>query len=62
MMAEILLFKKKKLSEKHKGNTLCRNGHHHWLIDKQQVFDVKLGRLVTVSRCKRCRIKKNQLK
>ncbi|MEH6502973.1 MAG: hypothetical protein V7682_03630 [Cycloclasticus sp.] len=61
-MAEILPFKKKKLSEKHKGDTLCRNGHHSWLIDKQQVFDVKQGRLVTVSQCKRCGISKQQLK
>tara|TARA_R110002074_G_scaffold114782_1_gene245390 strand:+ start:18626 stop:18811 length:186 start_codon:yes stop_codon:yes gene_type:complete len=61
-MAEILAFKKKKLSEKHKGDTLCRNGHHNWLIDKQQVFDVKQGRLVTVSQCKRCGTSKHKLK
>lgn len=53
-MAEILPFKKPKASERHRGNTLCRNGHHKWVIDKQSVFDVKLGRLVTRYRCSRC--------
>ncbi len=36
------------------GNTLCRNGHHKWRIDKVRRFDVKQGRLVTVYRCARC--------
>lgn len=53
-MADILPFKKRSLKEKHRGNTLCRNGHHKWVIDKAQQFDVKQGRLVTVYRCARC--------
>ena len=53
-MAEILPFKRPKASEKHRGNTLCRNGHHKWQLDKGSVFDVKLGRLVNRYRCSRC--------
>ncbi len=53
-MADILPFKKKSLKEKHRGNTLCRNGHHKWLVDKAKQFDVKQGKLVTVYRCARC--------
>ena len=40
-MADILPFKRKKLSEKHKGNTLCRSGFHKWKIEQKQKFDVK---------------------
>lgn len=53
-MAEILPFKKRRASERHRGNTLCRNGHHKWAVDKETVFDVKLGRLVTRQCCTRC--------
>ena len=53
-MAEVLRFRKKSAKEKHKGNTLCRNGHHKWQVDKAKQFDVKLGKLVTVYRCSRC--------
>lgn len=53
-MGEILTFKKPKASERHRGKTLCRHGHHKWQVDKAAVFDVKLGRLVTRYRCARC--------
>lgn len=53
-MADILPFRRPKAAEKHKGNTLCRNGHHKWVVDKTQVFDVKQGKLVTRYRCSRC--------
>lgn len=53
-MGEILAFKRPKAALKHKGNTLCRHGHHKWVVDKASQFDVKLGRLVTVYRCERC--------
>ena len=53
-MAEILPFKKPKASERHRVKTLCRNGHHKWVLDKESVFDVKLGKLVTRYRCARC--------
>jgi hypothetical protein len=53
-MGEILAFKRPRASERHRGKTLCRNGHHKWVIDKRQVFDVKLGRLVNRYHCARC--------
>ncbi|HAI97859.1 MAG: hypothetical protein CL866_06985 [Cycloclasticus sp.] len=73
-MADILQFKKKKRPERQKGQTLCRNGHHIWVTDKQKKFDVKQkkfdvkqkkfdvkqGKLVTLFRCQRCG--KNKLK
>jgi len=60
-MGDVVAFKKKSLAEKHKGKTLCQNGHHTWQVIKNSQFDVKLGRLVTVSRCKRCAKQKNIL-
>ena len=53
-MGEIVKFKKPKLSEKHKGNTLCKSGHHKWSRDNKQVFDVKQGKLITRYYCLRC--------
>ena len=53
-MADILTFKRKKLSEIHKGKTLCKEGFHKWIIVKERSFDVKQGKLVTQYRCKRC--------
>lgn len=53
-MADILTFKRPKLSEKHRGNTLCRNGHHKWVLDRSSAFDSKQGRLVTRYKCSRC--------
>ena len=59
-MANILQFKKKKASEKAKGKTLCKRGFHKWEVLKEQQFDVKQGRLVTVYQCKRCGETKNE--
>ncbi|MGK0499377.1 MAG: hypothetical protein ACJAYG_001014 [Oceanicoccus sp.] len=56
-MADILPFKKPAQKAKRKpakGNTLCRQGHHRWKIVNNQKFDVKQGRLVTLSECSRC--------
>lgn len=53
-MGEIVTFRRPKASVRHKGNTLCRNNHHKWMLDKSQVFDVKQGRLVNRYRCTRC--------
>jgi hypothetical protein len=53
-MADIIAFKRPKLAERHRGKTLCRHGHHKWVIDKDSVFDTRLGRLVTRYRCTRC--------
>ncbi len=59
-MSEVIQFKRKKLSEKHKGNTLCRSGFHKWEIVKEKQFDVKQGKLMTVFQCKRCQLQKNK--
>jgi hypothetical protein len=53
-MSKILTFKRRKASERHKGKGLCREGFHKWVVEKQSVFDVKKGRLVSVFRCRRC--------
>ncbi len=50
-MAEIIAFKKEKLSQRPNRNTLCRNGHHEWKVNNKRVFDVKNGKLVTVYSC-----------
>lgn len=50
-MGEVIAFKRPKPL---KGNSLCRSGLHKWLIQKQQQFDVKQGKLVTVYCCKHC--------
>ncbi|MEE4143629.1 MAG: hypothetical protein V2I26_02435 [Halieaceae bacterium] len=60
-MGEVIPFRKPSLKEQHKGNTLCRHGHHKWVVDKEKKFDVKQGKLVTVSRCSRCGKEKHQL-
>ena len=53
-MADIIPFRRPSLKDKHRGNTLCRNNHHKWEVDKAKQFDVKAGKLVTVYRCARC--------
>ena len=60
-MGEVIPFRKPSLKEQHKGNTLCRHGHHKWVVDKAKRFDVKQGKLVTVSRCSRCGADNSQL-
>ena len=60
-MGEILPFQKRSLKDRHKGNTLCRHGHHKWVVDKARQFDVKQGKLVTVLQCSRCGKQKQQL-
>lgn len=60
-MGDVVRFKKPKLSEKYRGSTLCRNGHHKWEVVKENQFDVKQGRLVTLYKCKRCGRTKSKL-
>lgn len=60
-VADILPFKRKKASEKHKGKTLCANNHHKWKIETARKFDVKQGRLLTLYRCERCGKEKSKL-
>lgn len=59
-MGEVVAFKKPKLSEKHKGKSLCRSGFHKWKIVTEKRFDVKRGKLVTLSRCERCNKEKTE--
>ena len=61
-MADIIPFRKPKASEKHKDTTLCRSGFHKWKVDKNKVFDVRQGKLVTVYRCERCGATKSELR
>ncbi len=61
-MGDILPFRRPKAAERHKGNILCRNGHHKWVVDKEQRFDVHQGRLVTLFRCARCGATKTEAK
>jgi hypothetical protein len=53
-MGDIVQFKRPKVSERHKGNTLCRSGFHKWEVLKEKQFDVKQGKLITVYQCGRC--------
>jgi len=53
-MNNILVFKRPSPFVKHKGKTLCKSGFHQWKIKTEQQFDVKAGKLVTVSVCARC--------
>ncbi len=62
-MGDVLPFvrpKPIKAADKFKGKTLCREGFHKWVVDKNKQFDVKLGKLVTVYICARCGEKKVQ--
>jgi hypothetical protein len=53
-MAEIIPFRRPSPQEKHRGKSLCRHGHHKWVVDQEKQFDVQQGKLVTVFRCARC--------
>jgi len=53
-MSDIIPFRKPSRKEKHRGNTLCRNGFHKWIIVTERKFDVKQGQLVTEFKCNRC--------
>ena len=67
-MAEIHSFaaaqkaaKKNGSQKKSQKNTMCRNGHHRWVVDVSKKFDVKQGKLVTVYRCPHCQKIKTEL-
>ncbi len=59
-MGNVIPFRKPRPSERAEGLMLCRRGHHKWVIDQAQRFDVKQGRLVTVLRCTRCKITRTE--
>jgi len=60
-MGEVVPFKKPSLKDKHKGKTLCKHGHHKWVVVTDNKFDVKQGKLVTLFRCERCKLEKTKL-
>jgi len=60
-MGEIIPFKRPSQTDKHKGKSLCRSGFHKWLIKKERQFDVKRGKLITLSICSRCNKEKVEL-
>jgi len=37
-----------------KRSSLCQHGHHRWEVDTTTRFDVKEGKLLTVSICSKC--------
>lgn len=57
-MGDVIAFKRKTPFEKHKGKSLCKSGFHKWVIVTAKQFDVKEGKLVTVSECARCGVRK----
>ncbi len=60
-MGDVIQLTRKKISEKHKGNTLCRSGFHQWKVIKSQQFDVKQGKLISIFQCSRCQKTKSKL-
>jgi hypothetical protein len=53
-MGDVVPFRKRSPKETARGKTLCQRGFHKWQIENARPFDVKLGRLVTKYRCRRC--------
>jgi hypothetical protein len=59
-MGDVLPFRAPAKKSKSSGKTLCKSGFHKWLVDKEQRFDVKQGKLITVVRCERCGVVKSK--
>ncbi len=59
-MGEVIRFKKPRLSEKHKGRSLCKSGFHKWEVDKAKPFDTRAGKLVSCYVCSRCGLTKTE--
>ncbi len=53
-MGDVVPFKISRPAERHRGKTLCKRGFHRWEIINDGQFDVRQGKLVTASKCKRC--------
>lgn len=53
-MGDVVPFKRKTASEQHGKKILCRSNLHKWVVVKENQFDVKRGKLVTLYRCARC--------
>ena len=57
MMSDVIVFnaaKKRVLKKRKRGNGLCQEGFHKWKVVKNNHFDSKQGKLVTLMRCERC--------
>jgi hypothetical protein len=52
----------KALRERARGRTMCDRGFHKWSTDPHTRFDVRQGRLVTVTRCRRCDAVRSELR
>lgn len=61
-MGDVLQFKRKTAWQKHKGNSLCRDGFHKWKLVTDNQFDSKQGKLVSVYKCQRCGADKTEAK
>lgn len=59
-MGDVIKFKRPKLSEKHKGKSLCKSGFHKWEVLAEKPFDVKQGKLLSVYKCVRCGATKSE--
>ncbi|HDP88711.1 MAG TPA: hypothetical protein ENN42_01935 [Thioalkalivibrio sp.] len=53
-MGDVVTFRRKTAGEKHGNKILCRSNFHKWEVVKENQFDVKQGKLVTLYRCERC--------
>ena len=49
-MGDVIQFKNKTI----KKLGLCQHGHHKWQVVKDNQFDSKQGKLVTVYACAKC--------
>lgn len=59
-MGDVIPFKRPKLADKHRGKILCKSNFHKWEIVNEQQFDVRLGRLITLLKCKRCGVTRTE--
>jgi len=57
-VGEVVRFRKPAAGQQARGRTLCRHGFHKWVVEKDNRFDSKQGRLVTLYRCSRCGLTK----
>ena len=53
-MGDVLPFKTPSQMDKARGKTMCKSNLHKWVVDKEKVFDVKEGKLITTYKCARC--------
>lgn len=60
-MGEVLPFRRKGVdAQQGEGLMLCKNKFHKWEIVQEKQFDVRLGKLITLYKCKRCGVTKTE--